>query len=142
MIVIDAKDLVLGRLASFAAKRLLEGEEVAIVNAEQAVISGERRRVFDEYDAWLKIRSLTNPRKGPFHPRKPQDLVRRVVRGMLPFDKPRGREAYRRLRVHVGLPEELKKTELKTLPEASLARLGKRRFIRVGELSKYLGARF
>ena len=142
MLVIDATDLVLGRLASFVAKRLLEGEEIAIVNAERAAISGRRRAIFDEYDAWLEIRSLSNPRKGPFHPRKPQDLVRRVVRGMLPFDKPRGREAYRRLRVHVGLPEELRKAELKTLPEASLARLGKRRFIRVGELSRYLGSRF
>ena len=138
MIVIDATDLMLGRLASFVAKRLLEGNEVAIVNAELAAISGRRRAIFDEYDAWLEIRSLANPRKGPFHPRKPQDLVRRAVRGMLPFDKARGREAYHRLRVHVGLPEELRKAELKTIPDASLSRLGKRRFIRVGELSRYL----
>lgn len=142
MLVIDATDLVLGRLASFVAKRLLEGEEVVIVNAERAAISGRRRAIFDEYDAWLEIRSLSNPRKGPFHPRKSQDLVRRVVRGMLPFDKPRGREAFRRLRVHVGVPGGLAKAELKTLPEASLSRLGKRRFIRVGELSRYLGSRF
>lgn len=140
--IIDAKDLILGRMASFAARRLLEGERVIIVNAEQAVISGRRELTFDIYDAWLKIRSIVNPRKGPFHPRRPDDLVRRTVRGMLPFDKPRGREAYRRLKVYVGMPAEFKGKELVSLPDASLQGLGTRRFIRVGELSRHLGARF
>jgi len=140
--IIDAKDLILGRMASFAAKRLLEGESVVIVNAEQAVISGRREATLDLYDAWLEIRSVVNPRKGPFHPRKPNDLVRLTVRGMLPFDKPRGREAYRRLKVYVGVPAEFKGKELKSLPGAKLERLGTRRFIRVGELSRHLGVRF
>jgi large subunit ribosomal protein L13 len=140
--IIDAKDLILGRMASFIAKRLLEGERVIIVNAEQAVISGKRKTTFDIYDAWRKIRSLVNPRKGPFHPRRPDDLVRLTVRRMLPYDKARGREAYRRLRVHVGLPSEFKEKELMSIPEASLKRLGTKRFIRLGELSRHLGARF
>jgi len=140
--IIDAKDLILGRMASFAAKRLLEGESVAIVNAEQAVISGRRESTLDLYDAWLEIRSVTNPRKGPFHPRKPNDLVRLTVRGMLPFDKPRGKEAYRHLKVYVGVPAEFKGKELESLPGAKLERLGTRRFIRVGELSRHLGVRF
>lgn len=140
--IIDGKDLVLGRLASFAAKRLLEGERVTVVNAEQVVVSGRKEATFDAYDAWLEIRNLTNPRKGPFHPKRPEDLVRRAVRGMLPFDKPRGRGAYGRLRVHVGVPLELAGKEIQTLPEASLERLGTRRFIRIGDLSKHLGAKF
>jgi len=140
--IIDAKDLILGRMASFVAKRLLEGESVAIVNAEQAVISGRREATLDLYDAWLEIRSVVNPRKGPFHPRKPNDLVRLTVRGMLPFDKARGREAYRRLKVYVGVPAEFKGKELQSLPGAKLDRLGTRRFIRVGELSRHLGVRF
>ena len=140
--IIDAKDLILGRMASFAAKRLLEGESVVIVNAEQAVISGRREATLDLYDAWLEIRSVVNPRKGPFHPRKPNDLVRLTVRGMLPFDKPRGREAYRRLKVYVGVPAEFEGKELESLPGAKLERLGTRRFIRVGELSRHLGVRF
>jgi large subunit ribosomal protein L13 len=140
--IIDAKDLILGRMASFVAKRLLEGESVAIVNAEQAVISGGRESTFDAYAAWRNIRSITNPKKGPFHPRKPNDLVRLAVRGMLPFDKHRGREAYRRLKVYIGVPAEFKGKELESLPGAKLERLGTRRFIRVGELSKHLGVRF
>jgi len=140
--IIDAKDLILGRMASFVAKRLLEGESMVIVNAEQAVISGRREATLDLYDAWLEIRSIVNPRKGPFHPRKPNDLVRLTVRGMLPFDKPRGREAYRRLKIYIGLPAEFKGKVLESLPSAKLERLGTRRFIRVGELSRHLGVRF
>jgi len=140
--IIDAKDLILGRMASFVAKRLLEGESMVIVNAEQAVISGRREATLDLYDAWLEIRSIVNPRKGPFHPRKPNDLVRLTVRGMLPFDKPRGREAYRRLKVYIGVPAEFRSKELESLPGAKLERLGTRRFIRVGELSRHLGVKF
>jgi len=142
MLVIDAKDTVLGRLATFVAKRLLEGEQVAIVNAEQAVISGRREATLDVYEAWLQIRNLANPRKGPIHLRRPDDLVRMTVRGMLPFDKTKGREAYRKLRVYVGVPAEFKDKEMKSLPEASLKRLRTRRFIRIGELSKHLSAKF
>lgn len=141
-VIIDGKDLVLGRLASFAAKRLLEGERVTVVNAEQVVISGRKEATFDVYEAWLEVRNLTNPRKGPFHLKRPEELVRLAVRGMLPFDKPRGREAYGRLRIHMGVPPELAGKEMQTLPEASLERLGTRRFMRIGDLSKHLGARF
>jgi len=140
--IIDGKDLVLGRLASFAAKRLLEGERVTMVNAEQVVVSGRKEATFDAYDAWLEVRNLTNPRKGPFHLKRPDELVRRAIRGMLPFDKPRGREAYHRLRVYVGVPQELAGKEMQPLPEASLEQLSTRRFIRIGKLSKHLGARF
>ncbi|RLI06236.1 50S ribosomal protein L13, partial [Candidatus Bathyarchaeota archaeon] len=38
--VIDASGLILGRMASIVAKRLLEGEQIEIVNAEKAVVSG------------------------------------------------------------------------------------------------------
>lgn len=137
--IIDGKDLVLGRLASFVAKRLLEGEQVVIVNAEQVVVSGRKEATFDAYDAWLKTRNLTNPRKGPFHPKRPQELVRRAVRGMLPYDKPRGRTAFRHLRVHRGVPEGLSGQKMVSIPDAGLQSLGTRRFIRIGQLSKHMG---
>ena len=142
MLYIDGKDLVLGRLASFAAKRLLEGESVTIVNAEHVIISGRKESIFDTYDAWLRIRNLANPRKGPFHFKRPDDMVSRTVRGMLPFDKPKGRAAHRRLRVHVGIPPDLVGKEFRSLPGASAQSLGTRRFITIGKLSKHLGARF
>ncbi len=140
--IIDGEDLVLGRLASFVAKRLLDGEHVIVVNSEKIVVSGRKEATFGVYDAWLEVRNLTNPRKGPFHLKRPEELVRRAIRGMLPFDKPKGRSAYHRLRVYIGVPQELAGKEIQDLPEASLKRLGTRRFIRVENLSKHLGARF
>ena len=50
MAVIDANGLILGRLASTVAKRLLSGdEEIHIVNAEKAVISGSRASTLRDY---------------------------------------------------------------------------------------------
>ena len=43
--IIDASNLLLGRLASIIAKRLLSGEEIIVVNAEKAVISGNRENI-------------------------------------------------------------------------------------------------
>jgi large subunit ribosomal protein L13 len=142
MLIVDAKDAILGRLATFVAKRLLAGEQVAIVNAEQAVITGHRKATLDVYETWLRTRNVANPRKGPIHPRRPDHLVRMTVRGMLPFDKKKGRDAYRRLKVYVGVPAEFKDKEMKILSEASVERLRTRRFIRVEELSKHLSAKF
>lgn len=142
MLVIDATDLILGRMASIVAKRLLEGERVTIVNAEKAVVSGKKGFILENYLDWFNVRSITNPRKGPFHLKRPDSLVRLAVRGMLPFSKPRGRSAYRRLRVYVGVPEELAQVKAESIPQAHLQRLSTRRFIRVGEISKHLGAKF
>ena len=140
--IIDGKDLVLGRLASFVAKRLLEGEKVTILNAEHVVISGRSGATLDSYKAWLDTRNVANPRKGPFHPKHPEDLVRRAVRGMLPFSTAHGIAAFRRLRAYVGVPEEFSGKETVQVPGAGLQSLSTRRFIRVGDLSKELGGSF
>jgi len=140
--IVDGKDLVLGRLASFAAKRLLEGEKVTILNAEHVIVSGRGDTTVDSYRAWLGTRNVANPRRGPIHPKRPEDIVRRAVRGMLPYSKAHGIEAFRRLRVYVSVPEEFSGKEMAQVPKAGLQSLGTRRYIRVGDLSKQLGARF
>lgn len=140
--VVDGKGHVLGRLASLVAKRLLQGERITIVNAEEVLITGKKPTVLATYQAWFRTRNLANPRKGPFHYRRPDDLVRLTVRGMLPYHQEKGRKAYKRLRVHVGIPPELRGRELTRFPEAEAEKLGRTRFIKVGELSKLLGAKF
>ncbi len=37
--IIDANNMILGRLASFAAKKALLGEKIDVINCEKAVIS-------------------------------------------------------------------------------------------------------
>jgi len=141
MLVVDGKDLILGRLASFVAKKLLGGERVTIVNAEQVVISGRRQAIFQSYELWLETRKVTNPAKGPFHRRGAEALLQLSVRGMLPFSKAKGREAFHRLRVYRGTPEELAGKEKTPVPDAGLESLGTGRYLRLGELSKHLGGR-
>lgn len=140
MLVVDGSGHVLGRLASVVAKRLLKGDRIAIVNAEEVVITGKKPSILATYQAWFRTRNLANPRKGPFHYRRPDDLVRLTIRGMLPKHREKGRKAYRRLRVYVGIPPELEGRELTRIPEAEVK--PGTRFIKVGELSKLLGGKF
>ncbi|MBU5557888.1 MAG: 50S ribosomal protein L13 [Candidatus Aenigmatarchaeota archaeon] len=101
--VIDADGAVLGRLATLLAKRLLLGEQIVVVNAEKAVVSGK----FDTTLAFYKHRrERGDPHKGPFFPRYPDMLLKRTVRGMLPAKTARGRAALANLKVYIGCPEE------------------------------------
>ena len=133
--VIDADGLILGRMASVVAKRLLNGERIIIVNAEKAVISGKRLSLIREAKEFLQV---GHPGKGPYHPRRPDRIVKRVIRGMLPRRKPRGQQAYKRLRVFIGVPEEFRDVEKETIPEADAGRL-RCPYIRVGDLAQAIG---
>jgi len=135
ILVIDATGLILGRMASAVAKRLLQGEQVFIMNAEKATISGKRLSVLKSAKTFLEV---GHPRKGPIHPRKPDQIVRRTVRGMLPWKNPRGQRAYRRLRVFVGVPDDFQGKAMKTLPDAKAEKL-RCPYLTVGELAKGVG---
>ena len=134
--VIDAKGLILGRMASVVAKRLLEGERIEIVNAEGAVVSGKRLKVINDRKEFLNVGGRNM--RGPIHYRRPNAMVRRTIRGMLPHRKARGRDAFRRLRVHIGVPRELEAVQLESLPDAHLDRL-KGRYVSVGEIARNIG---
>lgn len=136
--ILDATDLVLGRMASQIAKKLLDGKEVVVVNADKAVISGSKKSTLSEYDAWTEVRSLVDPTQGPFHPKNPGDLLRRTVRGMLPIQKSKGREAFDRLSAYPGVPSQFEGEDMETFPKSNVNQLSTRRFIRLGELSKHL----
>jgi large subunit ribosomal protein L13 len=135
MKVYDATNQVLGRLSTRVARELLMGETVHVVNCEKACISGNPEVTKEKY---LKRRQRGDPHHGPFYPRNPKGLVRRTIRGMLPYKKPLGIVAFRRLKVWVGVPDELKKQELITLKELDVNKL-KCKHITVEELSLWLG---
>lgn len=118
--IIDGKNLILGRMASLIAKRLLEGERIIVINAEKIVLSGKKRSKILEAKKYLEV---GHPKKGPFHYRRPDRIVRRTVRGMLPYKKSRGKDAYRQLRVFIGIPEELQGQTIHTLAEADASKL-------------------
>jgi large subunit ribosomal protein L13 len=134
--VIDADGLILGRMASVIAKRLLEGERIDIVNAENIVVSGRRLQIIKKRKVFLEVGGRQD--KGPFHYRKPNAIVRKTIRGMLPRRKPRGRDAFGRLKVYIGVPRGLRDSEMESIADAHLKRL-RGRYITVGEIAKNIG---
>ncbi len=146
-LVYDATDKILGRLASLVAKQLISArkagreQRVIIYNAEHAVVSGPKTRVLANYDTKYK---LNHARKGPFYPRMPDQILKRTVRGMLPYQKnSSGRGALRDLRVLIGKPSNLSGEEL---PDGHawgdtgpIDRPLPLKFVRLGEISSSLG---
>ncbi len=111
-LIIDAGGKILGRISSLAAKELLKGKRVAIVNAEKAVITGNPQTILRKYQTRRSIQSTISPKKSPVQPRTPDRIVWKTVKGMLPMKKAKGREAIKRLRVFIGVPEELSREEM------------------------------
>lgn len=138
MAVIDADGLVLGRLCSHVAKRLRNGEEIVILNAEKAVVSGRREQLIEFY-AHRRTRGASQTKaKGPFYPRRSDMILRRTVRGMVEYKSPSGKAAYKRLRVYLGVPKEFKDTKAETVESAKKPNLIQ--YIRLGEISERLGS--
>jgi len=145
--VYDATDKILGRLASQVAKEMISArksgrqQRVIIINAEDAIVSGPRTKVLSDYRAKYK---LNHARKGPFFPRMPDKIIKRTVRGMLPYQKnSSGREALRDLRVMIGSPSNLSGEDL---PEGhqwgetgGIERETPNKFVRLGDISSHLG---
>ena len=135
MKLIDATNCVLGRLSAFTAKELLKGETIVILNAEKAFVSGSKDFIVKEYK---RKRELGTERKGPFYPRMPDRILKRAVRGMLPYQKPNGRSAYKRLKVYIGTPIEFKNEPISEIDMNKFIFKGIKG-MRLEELSGYLG---
>ena len=137
--IVNADGLIMGRLCSHVAKRLRNGEEIVVVNAEKAIVSGRRMQLFEFYSHRRNRASSQTKAKGPFYPRTADMILKRAVRGMVEYKKPAGRAALKRLRVYIGLPREYKEAKLETLETAKKTHLAK--YVKLGEISKELGAR-
>lgn len=137
-IVVDADGLIIGRLASRVAKMLLNGYRVIVVNSEKALISGKRSMIIREYKERLRISSRVHPRHGPFHPRRPDRMLTKMIRGMVPRRTPHGIQAMKRLRVYIGVPEEYAKVEKIKIKDA-LPRKPLSFYTRLGEVAKEIG---
>ena len=145
--VFNADGLIMGRLASTVAELLIKAaredrdDKVIIINSEKAIVSGRPRSVLNTYQAKYK---LNHPRKGPFFPRMPDMIMKRTVRGMLPYQRKNvGRRAIRNLKVEIGCPSHLE-SELPDGHElgddSKIRRALPDRFILLGDISANLGA--
>jgi large subunit ribosomal protein L13 len=132
---VNAEGLIVGRMCSKVAKRLLNGEEVIILNAEKAVFSGKKKSKVLEAHIFLEVGA---PMRGPFHYRRPDRFLRKTVRGMVPYRIPKGKSAYKRLKVFMGVPIEFKDQTMITFDEAQSIKLKGPHFT-LGELAKEIG---
>ena len=137
-IVVDVANCISGRICSHVSKLLLQGNRVAIVNAEKAMLSGNRYKTIEMYKEHLEINSVTNPIHCPFHPRRPDTILTKMVRGMMPKRKSSGIEAFKRLRVYIGIPEYLKNTEMEYYNDSKITKPSSY-YITVGEVAKEIG---
>ena len=133
--IVNAEGLIMGRMASKVAKLLLNGNKVVIINAEKTIISGKKRSKVAEAMVFLEVGS---PKRGPFHYRRPDKILRKTVRGMLPHRQPKGRTAYKKLKVFLGIPKEFEEKQMITLKDAKASKLIGPYFT-LGELAKEIG---
>ncbi len=136
--IVDASDAILGRLASVAAKKALQGEEIIVVNCEKAIITGKKKDIVAKH---MQRFELGQPTKGPFFPKRPDMLVRRVIRGMVPRKKARGRAAFKRVRCFIGVPEGLGSQKFERIAEAEMRKASTVKFITVRELCRLIGGK-
>ena len=135
--VIDATNLIVGRLATIAAKKILLGETIDIVNCENAVIRGSKDEILQRY----KIKKERGTFKGPLFYRRPSQFVRRIIRGMLPYKKDKGRQAFAKIKCYQGVPENLKDKKLDTFEDIDVTTKKYLRCLKVSEVCKSLGGK-
>lgn len=134
--IIDATDLLLGRMASFIAKKALLGETIEIVNCEKAAISGNRQFQIEKY---RRKRTLGQPTRGPIFYRRPDLFVRKSIRGMLNYKSGKGSKAFEKIKCHLGIPKSLEGKKFETIHEANLAKLPYTKYVRVGDICRSMG---
>ena len=136
MMIIDAKDLIVGRIATVAAKNALLGQEVMILNCEKAIITGTKANIVEKFK---RKRSMGTHAVGPFFARTPDRMVKKIIRGMLPYKQAKGDAAYKRIKCYNGIPEAFNGKEIITLVEANVSKMSNLKFMTVGNVAKILG---
>ena len=131
-VVVDARDCIVGRVASNVAQRALDGERVAVVNAQSAVITGNEEATMDVFRKRVEV----GAESGPYYPKRPDGIFKRSIRGMLPYKSTDGREAFENVRVYVDNPYD----GGEVLDGTSLDRLSNIKFTTLGDISEQLGA--
>jgi len=131
LIVIDAANSVLGRVASSAAKKALLGHKVIIVNCNDVLVTGRRNLILETYSQMR--RRGKGWFKGPTVPRVPEKLMKRTVRGMLAYTQQRGEDALDRVICYNETPKEFEHVK-----KFSFARELKIKATKLSEIAKII----
>ena len=136
--IIDANNLILGRLGTYVAQKALLGEKIDVVNCENSVMTGDKAQIYKNYDDFLKMGTHAS---GPHARRLPDRFVKRVIRGMLPYKKERGRTAFENIKCHIGIPEDLKNQKMDVLKEANIEKVPNLKYVKIKDICKHIGAK-
>lgn len=139
LLVVDATDLLVGRMATRVARESMHGKTVRVINCDKAIISGSKAFLVGE---WKRRHRQGVPRKGPYIDRYPDRIVRRIIRGMLAHHNPRGRAAYARIMCYIGVPAEFKDAKAITFSEMNASKLPNTRYMTIAALCKEMGGRW
>jgi len=138
--IVDAKNAVVGRVASKVAKAAIKGEKVVVLNAEHAIMVGNKESILEKFEARTTARVLGNPHYGPKYSRIPSKMLRRTIRGMLP-NKPRTTERLLKLvTVYNTVPDLMPKEDIVTFEDVKCNERHNR--MTLGEIAKILGGRW
>tara|TARA_Y100000310_G_scaffold334128_1_gene413131 strand:- start:103 stop:516 length:414 start_codon:yes stop_codon:yes gene_type:complete len=136
--ILDATEVILGRLASFAASQALLGKKVDIINSEKAVITGRKKYTLQAYLEKVHRGSST---RGPFMRRSPDRFVKRAIRGMLPYNSFHGKKAFSRIRCYQGVPEEFTGKDTVALKGMDTSKLAVAKYVTVKEVCTTMGGK-
>jgi large subunit ribosomal protein L13 len=137
--IIDATDLIVGRLGTVVAKKALLGEKIDIVNSEKAVISGDKRKVIEHFQTRVKRGTWA---KGPHFIRASDRLLKRMIRNMVPYKQPKGEAALKRITCWIGCPDEFKDKQIEIVETAKVSKLPNLKYVPLSIISRELGGRF
>lgn len=138
-IVVDASNLILGRMGARVAKKALLGHKISIINCEESVVTGKRESVLQEYNRKMH---MGIPAKGPFFYRRPDMFVKRAIRGMLPYKKDRGERAFKSIKCYIGMPPNFKGQGIQSFDEANILKNPSDRVVdytKVKDISRFFG---
>lgn len=111
--VVDASGAVLGRLATTIASRLQgkhnplytphvdTGDWIVVINADKVVLTGRKWDQKNYYRHSGYIGGLTTTTARELREKRPEDMVRFAVKGMLPKNK-LGRQQLKKLKIYAG----------------------------------------
>ena len=111
--VVDAENMVLGRLASEVARRLRgkhkptfctfmdNGDFVVVINAEKVRLTGKKwdDKIYYRHSGYMGGLKATTARE--MREKKPEEIIRKAVKGMLPKNR-LGRKQLKKLKVYAG----------------------------------------
>ena len=136
--IIDANNLILGRMASYVAKKALLGNKIDIVNCEKSIVIGKRKQILAKYHKRMQ-RGVQA--KGPFLPKMPDRFVIRTIRGMLPYKTAKGSLVLKNIKCHVGIPDKFKNEKIETIKNEDILNLDAIDFVKVNDLCRSLGGK-